>query len=464
MSLECFYTIPSSIENRRIIWRIDQQLLQHVNSLRQQIDPSAQLDEQTLEVVIARYLFEQLQQHPPDELCRRHWMAFLQRSCEKVANKIIWLLPAHLRFDCFSDLFIIGYQATIEPKKFLAKFDIRRSQIVYWYPTLKKFTDQKIKYLLLTQVRKITQIETLGRSNLALMARSSRKRVKEAIQNSDYGGLQLSHYLLVWQCFQEVKNASVAVNKMALEHFQLMAERYQQLQTGLGYEAGQQNVNGEQIKAWLEKIGSAIRQFLDTQTISLDAALEQGEENAILLQLTSKSSRDIDQLGEVENLIKSLIKEINTQQEQQYQILFLSYALELTQTKVAKELGFEQYQISRELRSLRKEIFGKAQEWIEENLHVQPSSEGLNEIESLLRSYCTETIDIFWQSATAKLPQMRIAPWEPLVYLCDRLTRKIEQHIELKLDKQGCAIAKIPLLVEQRLNESGMHSLSQHLD
>ena len=59
---------------------------------------------------------------------------------------------------------------------------------------------------------------------------------------------------------------------------------------------------------------------------------------------------------------------------------------------------------------------------------------------------------------------MLIAPWEALIYICDCLTRKIEQQIELKLDKKGCAIAKIPILVEQRLNESGMHSLSQHLD
>ncbi len=457
MPLECFYTIPSSIENRRIIWRVDQQLLQHINRCATQIDPSAQLDEQRLEALLARYLFEQLQQHPPDELCRRHWIAFLQRSCEKVANKIMWLLPDHLRFDCFSDLFIIGYQATIEPEKFLAKFDIRRSQIVYWYPTLKKFTEQKIKYLLLTQVRKITQIETLGRSNLALVARASRKRVKEAIQNSNYGGLQLSQYLLAWQCFQEVKNASnLAVNNILVEHYQKIAERYNQLHG--------QNINGEQIKTWLENIGAAIRELLAPQTTSLDAALERGEENASFVMPSSESSMDIEELGELKQEIERLINELKIQPVQKYQILFLSYGLELTQNEVATELGLKQYQICRHLQSVYKKILPQIWNWVRQNLNIEPSSEGLSEMESLLGSYCSEIIDKFWDSSIDSLPQMRIAPWEPLVYLCDRLTRQIEQHIELKLDQQGCAIAKIPMLVEQRLNESGMHSFSQHLD
>lgn len=457
MPLECFYTIPSRIENRRIIWRIDQQLLHHINSLRQHIDPSAQLDEQTLEAKIAQYLFEQLQQSP-DELCRRHWIAFLQKSCEKVANKIMWLLPAHLRFDCFSDLFVIGYQATIEPENFLAKFDPRRSKIVYWYPTLKKFTEQKIKYLLLIQVRKLTEIETLGRSNFALMARSSRKRVKEAIQNSDYQELQLSQYLLVWQCFQEVKNGcNLAVNNFSAPHYQQMAERYNQLH--------KQNVNGEQIKTWLENIGAAIRQFLDIQTISLDAAVEQGEEKATLTQFASKTSMEIEELGELKQEIERLINELIIQPDlQKYQILFLSYALGLTQTEVAKELGLKQFQICRHLQSIYKKILPQIGNWVRQNLNVEPSSEGLSEMESLLGSYCTQIIDLFWQSLINSLPQMRIAAWEPLVYLCDRLTRQIEQHTNLQLDKKGCVIAKIYLLVEQRLNESGMHSFSQRLD
>ncbi|NWF59297.1 MAG: hypothetical protein HXY43_08320 [Fischerella sp.] len=105
MPLECFYSLPDSIEEHRIIWRIEPRLRLRINGLRQKIEHEAQCNEKILEARIARYLFEELQQHPEHELLRYHWIAFLVRRCEKVARRL-----AHLGSNCLRDLIQMGVE------------------------------------------------------------------------------------------------------------------------------------------------------------------------------------------------------------------------------------------------------------------------------------------------------------------------------------------------------------------
>jgi hypothetical protein len=114
MPLECFYTLPDRLEEHRIIWRIEPRLRDRINRLRQKIDPEAELDEKILEARIARYLFETLQQHPEHELLQTHWIAFLERRCEKVATRL-----AHFNPSYFRDLVLIGAEVASHPVKFL---------------------------------------------------------------------------------------------------------------------------------------------------------------------------------------------------------------------------------------------------------------------------------------------------------------------------------------------------------
>ncbi|MBD2776596.1 hypothetical protein [Iningainema tapete] len=57
MPLECFYTLPDSIEEHRIIWRIEPRLRDRVNKLRQNIEDVGECHEEILEARIARYLY-----------------------------------------------------------------------------------------------------------------------------------------------------------------------------------------------------------------------------------------------------------------------------------------------------------------------------------------------------------------------------------------------------------------------
>lgn len=483
MSLECFYTLPDRIEEHRITWRIEPRLCEHVNWLRQKIDPSAEFDQEILEARIARYLFEKLQQQQEDKQIQIHWRAFLTRRCEIVAIQLAYLSP-----NCFRDLVLIGTQLTIHPGKFFEHFNSQRSRIEHWYPTLKSFSDTKIKHNIIPNFRTITGLQTLGITDLGLVARSSRTRVKEALQHSGYGEAELSQDLLIWQCFQEVRNSiKLGVNKFKLEHFQIISERYREFREELaGNEVRKQDINGEEVQICLSKIGRAIRQFLDPPITSIDtpSTSQSAEDRTTTLveNLTYQPTVDEEMnqtLTALRTLISHLIEKLNENQEKQ--MLFLRYGLELKQTQIGKELGDQtQSKVSRHLQKLQTHIFLQIQEWVREHLEIEPSSEGLNEIEAVLCQYYSQQIDQFFTKGIqffgkqslevlklfyiVKLstPEMakKFSTSEAEVkellgamkqWLDSSVTEQIQTEIQLKLQTTGVAKKQINGLTETRL-------------
>lgn len=481
MPLECFYTLPDRIEEHRIIWRIEPRLRDRINGLRQKIDPLAQLNETVLEARIARYLFDTLQQHPEDELVRSHWIAFLERRCEKVASRL-----AHLNPSYFRDLVLIGAEFASHPAQFFSNFDNQRSQLDYWYPTLKRFSEAKIKYLIIPKFRELTGIDTLGRSHLGLAARSTRKQVKEALQYLGYGQAELSRYLLAWQCFQEIRNSiQLGVNQFKAEHFQDVAKRYGEFQEQLALpESHNLDVNGEVIKTWLENIGIAIRKLLDPPVDSLDTSLSaKNEENLSLMENIPYQPRVDEEMNQTVVAFREFIAYLleglpNTQEKQ---LLFLRYGLELKQSQIGKEFrGQAQYQISRLLQRLNHRILTQMANWVKQHLGLEPSSECLNEIEAVLYQYYSDQIDdffgttiqLFGTQSREVLKLFYIIKLKPSVmgikihksdaevkellevmrqWVCSSITEKIQANFQLQLQLQGAATKKIMAFTETRL-------------
>ena len=481
MPLECFYTLPDRIEEHHIIWRIEPRLCDRVNGLRQKIDPLAGLNEEILEARIARYLFEKLQQHPEHELLRTHWMAFLERRCEKVASQL-----AHFCPNCFPDIVLMGSEVAIHPVIFFKNFDSQRSRIEHWYPTLKRFSDTKIKHIIIPKLRGLTGLDTLGQTNLGLAARSSRTRVKEALHHSGYTQAELSRYLLGWQCFQEVRNSmKLGVNKFNPEHFQEVAKRYCELQEELASpEVRKQDITGEEIKIWLETIGKAIRQFLDPPLDSLDTPLhsQAAEDISLLNSIPYQPIVDEDmnqQVAALREFISHLLEELKENQEKQ--LLWLRYGLELKQAQIGKELrGQAQYKICRILQQLNNRIVTQIWNWVRQHLELEPSSEGLNEIEAVLYGYYSDKLDAFFektiqffgrqsQEALKLIYIVKLKPSEienkihkpdaevkELLeamnqWVCSSMAEQIQAEIQLQFQPQGAAEKRITVITETRL-------------
>lgn len=486
MPLECFYTLPASLEEHRIIWRVDPQLWNHIDLLRQKIDPLAEFNEETLEAIIAHSLFEKLQQHPEHELIRNHWIAFLERRCEQVSGKIMSFLPIHLRPAYFRDLFLMGCEVVSDSVKFFDNFDNRRSPIDYWYPALKRFCEIKVKHLLLPKVKQITGLKTVGITNLGLVARSSRKRVKEALEYSDYGEAKSSQYLLIWQCFQEIRNSiNVGINEFRPESFQKIAERYREFaEESALYEAHRQDINGEEIRALLGNIGAVIRQLLDPPLYSLDTYFyPQSDEDQSLLENISNQQQVDEEMNQTVAALMEFITQVLKGLEEivEKQTLFLRYGLELKQVQVGNELGGQpQYQVCRSLQRLHNRILLQIWDWVRQDLKLEPSSEGLNEIEGVLCQYYSEQIDRFFQRAiqflgrqSRELLRLRyVVKFKPLEisneihksesevkvlleaikqWLYVSITEQVQAEIQLCFQPQSAAKKRISTLTETRL-------------
>jgi archaellum component FlaC len=478
MSLQCFYTLRYRVEEHGIIWQAENRLRQNIQIIRQKIHPVDYVVKDPWEAACAGYLFEQFQQHPESELLRTHWMVFLLRRCEIVAKRILPLIDNHQNVG-FPDLFMMASVAAINPANFFKNFDESRVQLRCWYPTLIRFTDIKLKHLLLPELRRVTGNNMFGQSNLGLAARSSKKRVGEALKHSGYTKAQIDQYLVAWQCFQEYKDAvNRGVSSFSSQDFQKIADRYNELNQDAT------SVSGSVIESWLDEIGEAIRRLSEPPRTSFWSHFysHSSEEINILENIPFEIGYDEEMEENVSKLRQAIANLLNGLQKiQEQQLLFLKYGLELNQCQVARELGGKnQSTISRHLNELNKRILAQIWGWFRQNLRIEPSSTGLAEIQAVLHQHYSEEIDRFVQDSICSLDDRS---WRllNLVYVVrqpiaeigqmiqrteqqvrDRLNAiqqqlysdalaQIQAEFNLNLQPQGAAIQSIPAIVETRL-------------
>ena len=475
MPLEYFYTLPC-VEKDRILWRIEPRLKRHIEMLCQIIQPVNYPVNDPLEAAIAQYLFGQLRQHPNDELIRTHWMAFLLRRCEIVAKRILPLLGDrhHIGFD---DLFMMASIAAIDPLQFLRNFDESRVQLGCWYPTFIKFTDIKLRHLLLPELRRETGNHMFGQSNLGLVARSSRKRVSEALERSGYGNAQIDRYLLAWQCFQEYTDSvNRRFNQFNGRDFQNIATRYNELNQS------ENSVSGSEIQTWLDNIGEAIRRLSDPPRNSFWTrfSFQSDEETNLLENIPFETSYDDEMAEKISAFMQAIANLLHDVKEKQ-QILFLNYGLELIQKEIAVERGINQSTVSRRISGLIKRIRSGIWEWFQRKPQSKKiSKEELAGIEAGLYQHYSEIIDRFVQNA---IPSVNEESWELLnlfylvqqplseignmfqrteeevrdrlnailQQLCSNILAQIQAEFKLELQPEGEAFNALHAIVETRL-------------
>jgi DNA-binding transcriptional ArsR family regulator len=479
MTLECFYTLPNRIEEHRIFWRIKPRLKQNVDDVCQIIQPVDYLVNDPWEAAIAQYLFQQLWQHPKDELILTHWIAFLLRRCEIVAKRILPLLGNDRNLG-FPDLFMMASLAVNDPAKFFNNFDESRVQLRCWYPTFIRFTDIKLKHLLLPELRRVTGNIMFGQSNLGLVARSSRTRVREALERSGYTNSQISQYLLAWQCFKEYSESiNLSVNRFRYQDFQKIADRYNELK-----EEDLSSVSGSDIQTWLDNISEAIRRLsYPPHTSFWSHFYSHSDEGTNLLENIPFETSEDEEMDETVNAFRQAIARLlnGLQEIQEKQMLFLKYGLELNQGQVARELGGKnQSTISRHIQKLNKHILLEIWQWVRKELKIEPSFTGLAEIQAVLSQHYSEEIDRFVQNSILSLDEQSSGLLK-LFYVVkkplsdmgkmmqktekevrDRLNAiqqqlysdalaQIQAEFNLNLQPQGAAIQSIPTIVETRL-------------
>jgi DNA-directed RNA polymerase specialized sigma subunit len=394
---------------------------------------------------------------------------------------MVSFFPIEYRATYFPDLFSVGYELVSNPVNFFSRFDESLPHITYRYPTLKSFSDRTIRNKLIPSLRSMSGQQTLGITNLGLVARSSRTQVTEALQNLGYSQTNLSQYLRIWQCFQEVRRAQrLPIDEFEMEHFQEVANRYSELYQ----ENPIPNMNAEEVKHCLVNIGIAIRRLLDPPINSLDSftCLANDENISLIdnLPAPQRGDEEMDQtLAAFGELIDRLLQELQTVVEKQ--TLFLRYGLELTQGQIGTELGnLPQYQVSRNLKRIHINIMSKICSWVQENYPIESSSPEVNGIEAVLSQYYSDRIDSFFDRAIRFLGnqsrellrllyivnlsileisnQLQISEQEVAElltsikqWLFQCITDNIQREIQIELPLDSIARQQISVLTETRL-------------
>lgn len=317
-----------------------------------------------------------------------------------------------------------------------------------------------------------------GQSNLGLVARASRTRVKEALERSGYGKAQIKQYLLAWQCFKEYTDSvNRRFNQFNARDFQNIATRYNELNET------ENSVSGSEIQTWLDNIGEAIRRLSDPPRTSFWTGFSSDwdEETNLVENIPFETSYDPEMEENVTRLRQAIADVMNGLQEiKERQMLFLKYGLELTQGEIAEERGINQSTVSRRINGLIKRILSEIWKWFNRKQKTKYSPTELAEIQAVLSQNYADKLDRFVQNA---IPSVNEESWKllKLFYLVkqplseigkmfqrteeevrDRLNAMREQiysntraqiqaEFNLELQPEGAAFKSIPTIVETRL-------------
>ena len=115
-----------------------------------------------------------------------------------------------------------------------------------------KWTDKKLRNTLYNFLR--GEYKTIGRTNLGIVSLFSANKIQKVLRTS---GIFTENHLLIFNCFREVKKASLrSLDKWQEEDWQQVIDRLQQLQP-------QVILTVEEVQAKLNQIGEIMRNHID---------------------------------------------------------------------------------------------------------------------------------------------------------------------------------------------------------
>lgn len=479
MSLELFIAFPVLKEDGqgylRLQWRLNAQLQRHLNEWVQQ-NPALN------EITLAQELLVLLYQSPLDEFVKRHLIAFLSHF----AGRAVCKLEGNLRrFKAVQsdirtfvqDLFQTAFEISLRPVEFFKNFENNRTPDEFWYFSLKGYISRKMEGQLRDHIRIAEGMTNYGRTDLGLAARSSKKRVTEALQYVGQSEAQMTQLVLCWQTFQEAKTAQlIQVENPKPEQYQAIAQRYNALRLKLPIPANNNpSIDAQTVQTWLKTIGNAVRRYCDRRVESLDTVFSPNSETPSIeserfADKTTLSEGLVLTTAEIQSeshaLIQFLNEKIQELESHQKCILLLKYGLNLNQTQVATELNKDQPFVSRNQTKIQTQLLKQINQWSKTQQGIDLSDRILMEMKTYLIDYLAgyypqqlqqwiqDTFNRLNQNTQGILRLNATNPLNELVLAKDFITgveTQIESHIQRKLPMQGNVSEKITCLIQDWL-------------
>ena len=339
MSVRYFYTTIKAIEGDRVFWCEVPQLRKSINA----IAGSVADDE-----AVYFYLWQCLQNDPNNQLVKSHWMVFLQyRSCmvtQRVYQNVGHRIDADYETLFYYLLNLLSTAITNNPRNFYGNFQDNKTKPGFFRLILEKWTDKKLRNTLYNFLR--GEYKTIGRTNLGIVSLFSANKIQKVLRAS---GIFNENHLLIFNCFREVKKASLrSLDEWQEEDWQQVIDRLQQLQP-------QVILTVEEVQAKLNQIGEIMRNHIDPPYSKFEPTNYDDNSNYFWENIPSKKpSNDLLQQQEIQEDIKKLLI---TQEEEVKQIVYYYYHQKMTQAQIANRLGVHSSTISREITQLCKKFY-----------------------------------------------------------------------------------------------------------
>jgi hypothetical protein len=484
--LDIFFTFPvlDTDDQRRVLvrWCANAKLQRHIEALMQQ---NPQFNEATL----AKTFMDAIQQSPPVDMAKNHLVSFLASFSYRCAARIQSELEQlnHVPSDAYGflqDLFQSAFEIALFPIAFFQNFESEKTQEVFWYFSLKGYTRRKMEGLLRDKVRSIEGLQTYGRTDLGLAARSSEKRVTSALRALGEPESKIVQLVLVWKCFQEVRTAKgLQIDSPQPPQFEAIAIRYNGLKAQSSFSA-MPDLAGITAEKWLKTIGAAIRRYCDRPVESLDIQVYQGGMTWGELMVDESSNSDTSTLSKAEiqpelrNLRQLLTDTLQSLGLDLKRIFLLKYGLNLTQTQIGAALKKHQSSISRTQRNFEETLLQQFMERFDAKALNVPSELGIDpDIFLALRDYLNQYWEdyyaemmhqFFRESIHALEPQLQDDLWLAYRDLSNANTdqpqdlktqsvlqaqRVLLESISLRIQDYGQLAPEAQSAIQKRLNE-----------
>lgn len=240
-------------------------------------------------------------------------------------------------------------------------------------------------------------------SDWGLLRRLSQTQLTQALQAA--GFVETAHYILMWQCFRSVCTPEpsrlvrglVAPND---EQLDAIAHRYHQQRHQLSEQntslLSHQDIDPQQLNLELTYLATLVRAYLTPTVISLNQP-----------QYDDSSEEQVDTLPSDDNPMTQLLVDEEYIQQQNYAkqigialekalldlddpsrlLLSLYYQKSYTQTEIAKQLQIKQYQVSRKLNRIRRQLLMSVFIWSQETLHIPAESAILANVSDVIHEW-----------------------------------------------------------------------------
>lgn len=325
---------------------------------------------------------------PTRNLPLDHLNAYLQETCYWVVNRIRsqFNQTQYSLSDCFQ-------VAILRVPKILQGFDARQGF------GLTNYASMVFNTTLRDALRQQQEVDIC--SPWALLRKTSHKRTIEALTQAGFSSETIEQYGLACQIFKMIYVPTQASSTRQLprpdeETWTKILQAYQQQsihQQSIVRSSPKLDIAA--IEQALNKTAQAIRNYLNPNTVSLNAPRPGQEEGEWQDHLTDDSAGSllseliqeeelqarIEQRSQLSTILQSGLDQCDAETRS---ILSLYYGQSLTQQQIAQQLGIKQYTISRRLTRSKEKLLRHLALWTRDDLHISLTADVLQSMGAVL--------------------------------------------------------------------------------